>query len=117
MHVADPDDYDPNLNVKPGYIAVSRNCCRVSRDAMPIDYTAGYDAADPAAVPMMIRMAILVGVARCSKPGRRAGGDAWRSTAPRSVASGPSPVGSPRLPPYWGLRGAHRGPGRGNHAG
>ena len=30
---------------------------------MAIDFTAGYDAADPLAIPMPIRMAILVGAA------------------------------------------------------
>ena len=64
MQLADADDYDLNLNVEPGYIAVKPQLLpRIPQQSMVIDFTAGYDAADPAAVPMPIRMAILVGTA------------------------------------------------------
>ena len=120
MQVADPADYDLNLNVEPGYIAVKPQLLpRIPRASMLIDYTAGYDAADPAAVPMMIRMAILVGVAhyyenRGDVPAEMPAAfyrllDPWRLW---TFAGWP-----PRLPAFLGgLRGA-AGPGRGNHAG
>jgi uncharacterized phiE125 gp8 family phage protein len=64
MQIADPADYDLNLAVEPGYVAVKPTLLpRIPQQSMLIDYTAGYDAADPAAVPMPIRMAILTGVA------------------------------------------------------
>jgi len=64
MQLADADDYDLNLNVEPGYIAVKPQLLpRIPQQSMVIDFTAGYDATDPAAVPMPIRMAILVGTA------------------------------------------------------
>jgi uncharacterized phiE125 gp8 family phage protein len=64
MTVADPDDYDVNLAVEPGYVAVKPQLLpRIPQQSMIIDYTAGYADHDPAAVPMPIRMAILVGVA------------------------------------------------------
>jgi len=64
MQLADAEDYDLNLNVEPGYIAVKPQLLpRIPQQSMVIDFTAGYDAADPAAVPMPIRMAILVGTA------------------------------------------------------
>jgi uncharacterized phiE125 gp8 family phage protein len=64
MQVADPEDYDLNLAVDPGYVAVKPQLLpRIPQQSMLIDYTAGYDDADPAAVPMPIRQAILVGTA------------------------------------------------------
>jgi uncharacterized phiE125 gp8 family phage protein len=64
MTVADPADYDLNLGVEPGYIAVKPQLLpRIPQQSMIIDYTAGYDPADPAAVPMPIRNAILIGTA------------------------------------------------------
>jgi len=64
MQIADPDDYQVNLAVEPGYVAVKPMLVpTIPGQSMVIDYTAGYDDADPAAVPMPIRMAILVGAA------------------------------------------------------
>jgi uncharacterized phiE125 gp8 family phage protein len=64
MQVADPEDYDLNLAVEPGYVAVKPQLLpRIPQQSMLIDYTAGYDDADPAAIPMPIRQAILVGTA------------------------------------------------------
>ena len=61
MQLADPDDYDTNLLVEPGYIAVKPQLLpRIPQQSMSINYTAGYDAADPNAVPMPIRHAILL---------------------------------------------------------
>lgn len=64
MQIADPEDYDLNLAVEPGYVAVKPQLLpRIPQQSMLIDYTAGYDEADPAAVPMPIRQAILIGTA------------------------------------------------------
>jgi uncharacterized phiE125 gp8 family phage protein len=64
MRLADAEDYDLNLGVEPGYIAVKPQLLpRIPQQSMIIDFTAGWDPADPAAVPMPIRMAILVGTA------------------------------------------------------
>jgi hypothetical protein len=64
MRLADPEDYDLNLNVEPGYIAVKPQLLpRIPQQSMLIDYTAGYDPADPAAIPSPIRHAILIGTA------------------------------------------------------
>lgn len=64
MQPADPDDYDVNLGVDPAYIAVKPQLLpRIPQQSMAIDFTAGYDAADPLAIPTPIRMAILVGTA------------------------------------------------------
>jgi uncharacterized phiE125 gp8 family phage protein len=64
MQVADPEDYDLNLAVEPGYIAVKPQLLpRIPQQSMVIDYTAGYDDADPAMVPAPIRHAILIGTA------------------------------------------------------
>ena len=64
MQLADAEDYDLNLNVEPGYIAVKPQLLpRIPQQSMIIDYTAGWDGTDPASVPMPIRMALLVGVA------------------------------------------------------
>jgi uncharacterized phiE125 gp8 family phage protein len=64
MQPADPEDYDLNLAVDPGYVAVKPQLLpRIPQQSMLIDYTAGYDDADPAAVPMPIRQAILIGTA------------------------------------------------------
>jgi uncharacterized phiE125 gp8 family phage protein len=61
MQTADPNDYDLNLGVEPGYIAVKPQLLpRIPQQSMIIDYTAGYDDADPAAVPAPIRHAILI---------------------------------------------------------
>lgn len=64
MQIADPDDYDLNLAVEPGYVAVKPQLLpRIPQQSMLIDYTAGYDDTDPGSVPMPIRQAILVGTA------------------------------------------------------
>lgn len=64
MTVADPEDYDLNLAVEPGYVAVKPALLpRIPQQSMLIDYTAGYDAADPLAIPTPIRHAILIGTA------------------------------------------------------
>jgi uncharacterized phiE125 gp8 family phage protein len=64
MQVADAEDYDLNLAVEPGYVAVKPQLLpRIPQQSMLIDFTAGYDDADPAAVPMPIRQAILIGTA------------------------------------------------------
>jgi uncharacterized phiE125 gp8 family phage protein len=61
MTVADPDDYTLNLLVEPGYVAVKPQLVpRIPQQSMSIDYTAGYDDADPNAIPMGIRHAILL---------------------------------------------------------
>jgi uncharacterized phiE125 gp8 family phage protein len=61
MQVADPSDYQLNLNVEPGYVAVQPAILpRIPQQSMVIDYTAGYDDADPDAVPMPIRHGILL---------------------------------------------------------
>lgn len=60
MTLADPSDYDLNLLVEPGYIAVKPQLLpRIPQQSMSINYTAGYDPSDPEAVPMPIRLAIL----------------------------------------------------------
>ena len=60
MQIADPSDYDLNLNVEPGYVAVKPQLLpQIPQQSMIIDYTSGYDDADPDAVPMPIRHAIL----------------------------------------------------------
>jgi uncharacterized phiE125 gp8 family phage protein len=64
MRLADPEDYDLNLGVEPGYIAVKPALLpRIPQQSMIIDYTAGYDPLDPASVPAPIRHAILIGAA------------------------------------------------------
>jgi uncharacterized phiE125 gp8 family phage protein len=64
MQVADTDDYSLNLGVEPGYVAVKPQLLpRIPQQSMIIDYTAGYDDGDPDAVPMPIRIAIMVGTA------------------------------------------------------
>ena len=64
MQVADPEDYDLNLAVEPGYVAVKPQLLpRIPQQSMIIDYTAGYDDSDPDAVPMPIRIAIMMGTA------------------------------------------------------
>ena len=61
MRVADPDDYQLNLGVEPGYVAVKPQLLpQIPQQSMMIDYTAGYDDGDPAAVPAPIRHAILL---------------------------------------------------------
>jgi uncharacterized phiE125 gp8 family phage protein len=61
MQPADPDDYTLNLGVEPGYVAVKPQLLpQIPQQSMIIDYTAGYDDGDPAAIPMPIRHAILL---------------------------------------------------------
>ena len=61
MQIADPTDYDLNLAVEPGYVAVKPQLLpRIPQQSMLIDFTAGYDDADPNAIPMPIRHAILL---------------------------------------------------------
>jgi uncharacterized phiE125 gp8 family phage protein len=61
MQIADPTDYDLNLMVEPGYVSVKPALLpRIPQQSMSIDFTAGYDDADPNAVPMPIRHGILL---------------------------------------------------------
>ena len=61
MQPADPDDYDLNLGVEPGYVSVKPQLLpQIPQQSMIINYTSGYDASDPEAVPMPIRHAILL---------------------------------------------------------
>jgi uncharacterized phiE125 gp8 family phage protein len=61
MQIADPSDYDLNLAVEPGYVSVKPALLpRIPQQSMLIDFTAGYDDADPDAVPMPIRHGILL---------------------------------------------------------
>jgi uncharacterized phiE125 gp8 family phage protein len=61
MQVADPDDYQLNLGVEPGYVAVKPQLLpRIPQQSMSIDYTAGYDDSDPTAIPAPIRHGILL---------------------------------------------------------
>jgi len=64
MTTADPEDYDVNAAVEPGYVSVKPQLLpRIPQQSMVIDYTAGYDDADPAKVPAPLRHAILLTVA------------------------------------------------------
>jgi uncharacterized phiE125 gp8 family phage protein len=64
MQIADPEDYTLNLGVDPAYVSVKPQLLpRIPQQSMVIDYTAGYDAADPEMIPTPIRMAILIGAA------------------------------------------------------
>jgi uncharacterized phiE125 gp8 family phage protein len=61
MHVASTDDYQLNLGVEPGYVAVKPQLLpQIPQQSMVISYTAGYHDSDPAAVPAPIRHAILL---------------------------------------------------------
>jgi uncharacterized phiE125 gp8 family phage protein len=61
MQVADPSDYDLNIAVEPGYVSVKPALLpRIPQQSMSIDYTAGYDDADPDAIPAPIRHGILL---------------------------------------------------------
>jgi uncharacterized phiE125 gp8 family phage protein len=61
MQIADPSDYDLNLGVEPGYVAVKPQLLpQIPQQSMIINYTSGYDASDPNAIPMPIRHAILL---------------------------------------------------------
>lgn len=61
MQIADPDDYDLNLGVEPGYVSVKPQLLpRIPQQSMLIDFTAGYDDGDPDAVPAPIRHGILL---------------------------------------------------------
>ena len=65
LTLADPADYQVNLDAEPAYIAILPQM--VSRlnpqQSVVVEYTAGYDDADPDMVPMPIRNALLVGAA------------------------------------------------------
>jgi uncharacterized phiE125 gp8 family phage protein len=64
MQVADPDDYDLNLLVEPGYVAVKPQLLpKIPQQSMSINYTAGWSDGDATAIPAPVRMAILVGTA------------------------------------------------------
>lgn len=65
MQVADPDDYDLNLFVQPGYVAVKPQLLpKIPQQSMAIDFTAGWSAAnDPTQIPANVRTAILIGTA------------------------------------------------------
>lgn len=64
MQVADPEDYDLNLLVEPGYVAVKPQLLpKIPQQSMSIEYTAGWSDGDPAGIPAPVRMALLVGVA------------------------------------------------------
>ena len=78
MQIADPADYDLNLAVEPAYVAVKPQLLpRIPQQSMLIDFTAGYDDADPTAVPDA-DPASDPGRHRplLREPGRRAGRDA-----------------------------------------
>jgi uncharacterized phiE125 gp8 family phage protein len=61
MQPADPADYDVNLLVEPGYVAVKPQLLpRIPQTAMSINYTAGWSDSDPAAVPATLRHAIMI---------------------------------------------------------
>lgn len=61
MKPASPDDYDLNLDVDPGYIAVKPQLLpRIPQQSMRIEYYAGYSDADPDKVPTPIRHGILL---------------------------------------------------------
>lgn len=61
MQIADPDDYLLNLGVEPGYVAVKPQLLpQIPQQSMIIDYTSGYDDADPTAIPAPIRHGILL---------------------------------------------------------
>ena len=61
MQAADPDDYDTNLLVEPGYIAVKPQLLpRIPQQSMSINYTSGYSDADPTAIPTPILHGILL---------------------------------------------------------
>jgi uncharacterized phiE125 gp8 family phage protein len=64
MQPADPTDYDVNLLVEPGYVAVKPQLLpRIPQTAMSINFTAGWSDADPLAIPATVRLAILIGTA------------------------------------------------------
>jgi uncharacterized phiE125 gp8 family phage protein len=61
MQPADPDDYQLNLGVEPGYVAVKPQLLpQIPQQSMIIDYTAGYDDSDPSAIPAPILHGILL---------------------------------------------------------
>lgn len=61
MQAADPDDYDTNLLVEPGYIAVKPQLLpRIPQQSMSINYTSGYSDTDASAIPMPILHGILL---------------------------------------------------------
>lgn len=61
MQVADPNDYTLNLGVEPGYVAVKPQLLpQIPQQSMIIDYTSGYDDADPTAIPTPILHGILL---------------------------------------------------------
>lgn len=64
MQIADPEDYDLNLGVEPGYVSVKPQLLpQIPQQSMVIVFTAGYDDSDPTMIPTPILMAILVGTA------------------------------------------------------
>jgi uncharacterized phiE125 gp8 family phage protein len=76
MQAADPDDYDTNLLVEPGYIAVKPQLLpRIPQQSMSIDYTSGYSDADPSAIPPGILHGILFLTAFLYENRGDAGGD------------------------------------------
>jgi uncharacterized phiE125 gp8 family phage protein len=64
MQLADPADYDVNLLVEPGYVAVKPQLLpQIPQQSMSINFTAGWDIGDPLMIPATVRVAIMVGVA------------------------------------------------------
>ena len=62
LQVADPTEYNLNLMVEPGYVAVSPSLLpKIPQQTMQIDFTAGNDDASLIATP--IKHAILIGTA------------------------------------------------------
>jgi Phage gp6-like head-tail connector protein len=76
MQAADPDDYDTNLLVEPGYVAVKPQLLpRIPQQSMSINYTSGYSDADPSAIPAGILHGILFLTAFLYENRGDAGGD------------------------------------------
>jgi uncharacterized phiE125 gp8 family phage protein len=76
MQAADPDDYDTNLLVEPGYIAVKPQLLpRIPQQSMSINYTSGYSDADPTKIPVGILHGVLFLTAFLYEQRGDAGGD------------------------------------------
>jgi hypothetical protein len=76
MTVADTGDYDLNLLVEPGYVAVKPQLLpRIPQQSMSINYTSGYSDADPTAIPVPILHGILFLTAFLYEQRGDAGGD------------------------------------------
>jgi Phage gp6-like head-tail connector protein len=76
MQAADPDDYDTNLLVEPGYIAVKPQLLpRIPQQSMSINYTSGYSDADPTLIPAPILHGILLLTAYLYEQRGDAGGE------------------------------------------